>query len=185
MERQVSDRNILLKFTKEFCDILEKHAKYIIVSGFVAILSGRMRATEDIDVIIERIKKDKFRELHNQLVDNNFTCMQTDEPDDIYEYLEENASVRYTWLDRPVPELELKFAKDVIDDEQLKTRQKLELTGTDFWFSSVEWNIAFKEEYLKSEKDLEDAKHLRLAYNEGLGEEKIAQYKQLLRKIRL
>ncbi len=51
MEREVSDRNILDKFTEEFCSIIEKHCQYIVVSGFVAIASGRTRGTEDIDMI--------------------------------------------------------------------------------------------------------------------------------------
>lgn len=45
MERRVGNRNILDKFTEDFCNIVDKHAKYIVVSGFVAIASGRVRAT--------------------------------------------------------------------------------------------------------------------------------------------
>ena len=56
MEREIRDRNILDTFCTEFCDIVEKHCKYIIVSGFVAIASGRTRGTEDIDMIIETYK---------------------------------------------------------------------------------------------------------------------------------
>ena len=36
------------------------------------------------------------------------------------------------------------------------------------WFSSIESNIAFKEEYLKSDKDLEDAEHLRIIYKDKI-----------------
>ena len=183
MERQVSDRNVLVRFTKEFCDVLEKYAEYIIVSGFVAILSGRVRGTEDIDIITKRIAKDDFKKLHLELVMSNFVCMQSDNIDTIYEYLEDNAAVRYTWRDKPLPEIELKFPKDIIDTEQLRTRKKIEMTGTDFWFSSVEWNIAFKEEYLKSDKDMEDAMHLRKVYD--VDEEKINDYKRFIKEERL
>ena len=56
----VKDRNILDKFCIDFCSILDKHVKYIVVSGFVVIASGRTRGTEDIDVIIEKIDNLRF-----------------------------------------------------------------------------------------------------------------------------
>ena len=45
MNRSVDDKNILNDFCIKFCRIVEKHAKYIIVSGFVAIASGRVRGS--------------------------------------------------------------------------------------------------------------------------------------------
>ncbi len=53
------------------------------------------------------------------------------------------------------------------------------------WFSNININIAFKEEYLKSPKDMEDAKHLRIVYSEMVDEEEITNVKQLIRRIRL
>ena len=58
---QIDDRNILDKFCIDFCKIIEKYTKYIIVSGFVAIASGRVRGTEDIAMIIDKISKEKFQ----------------------------------------------------------------------------------------------------------------------------
>lgn len=55
MDRRLKDRNILDDICTKFCKVLEKHCKYIVVSGFVAISSGRTRGTEDIDLIIERL----------------------------------------------------------------------------------------------------------------------------------
>ena len=81
--------------------------------------------------------------------------------------------------------MEVKFAKDILDNYQLETRVKLSLTGLDIWFSSINMNIAFKEEYLKSDKDREDAKHLRLVYKNKINETEINNIKQLIRKIRL
>ena len=39
MERGVGDRNILDEFALEFCRVVEKHVKYIVVSGFVGCLT--------------------------------------------------------------------------------------------------------------------------------------------------
>jgi hypothetical protein len=46
-------------------------------------------------------------------------------------------------------------------------------------------NIAFKEELLKSEKDMEDAKHLRIIYKDMLNENEINEIKRQIRNLRL
>ena len=181
----VKDRNILDKFCIDFCSILDKHVKYIVVSGFVVIASGRTRGTEDIDVIIEKIDNLRFIKLHNELIGHSFLCIQSDDPNEIYDYLKDNTSIRYTYKNKPLPQMELKFAKDSLDNYQLKNRVKLPLTGLDIWFSSIDMNIAFKEEYLKSEKDLEDAKHLRIVYSEDVNEYEIKEIKKMIRKTKL
>lgn len=183
--RGINNRNILDEFCIKFCKIIEKHCKYIIVSGFVAISSGRSRATEDIDMIIEKLDLKKLRTLHTDLINNGFVCMQSDSIEEIYDYLKDNTCIRYTLRDKPLPEMEIKFAKDVLDDYQLKTRIKLPLTGLEVWFSSISMNIAFKEEYLKSEKDLKDAEHLRKVYPELVNEPEIERIKIMIRRLRL
>ena len=185
MERQIKDRNILDQFCEEFCAIVEKHCRYIVVSGFLAIASGRTRGTEDIDMIIERLSLEKFKELFSDLTKHHFVCMQSSSAEDVYDYLKDNTSVRFTWKDKELPEMEVKFAKDTIDEYQLKNRVKLELTGLQVWFSNVNVNIAFKEELLKIPKDLEDAKHLRIVYAEQINEEEIKMVKQLIKRFRL
>ncbi len=185
MIRGISDRNILDEFAIRFCKIIEKYTYYIIVSGFVVISSGRIRGTEDIDMIIKPISKDIFKKLHEELLKNGFVCMQSDDPEEIYSYLKDKLSIRYTYKDLPLPEMEVKFAIDELDDYQLKTRTKLPQTGLDLYFGSINMNIAFKEEYLKSPKDLEDAKHLRKVYSDIIDEEEIKSIKQKIKRLRL
>ena len=81
--------------------------------------------------------------------------------------------------------MELKFAKDALDEYQLKTKAKLPLTGLDIWFSSINMNLAFKEELLKSDKDLEDARHLRIVYKELVDEKEIDKIKKMIKRYRL
>ncbi len=186
MNRGIDDRNILDKFAGEFCKVIDKHVRYIVVSGFVAISHGRSRATEDIDMIIEKIPFDKFKELHADLVKNGFECLQSSKEGEVYDYLSKGDSVRYvrkgTFLP---PEMEIKFPKDEIDNLQLATRKKLDLTGLDIWFSSIEMNIAFKEELLKTDKDIEDAKHLRIIYKDDIDGSFIREIKEKIKKLRL
>lgn len=186
MERGIDDKNVLDKFAEEFCRIVEKHTKYIVVSGFVAISHGRRRATEDIDMIIEEMSFEEFIRMHEDLIKGGFECLQSSVVEDIFSYLEKRDSVRYarkgTFLP---PEMEIKFVKDEIDELQIKTRKKLEFTGLDIWFSSIEMNIAFKEEYLRSDKDLEDAKHLRIIYKGEIDEDFINRTKEKIKRLRL
>ncbi len=187
IDRMTRDKNILEKFLLDFAKVIEKQGvKYIVVSGFVAIAHGRIRGTEDIDMIIERIGKKRFVELHNDLVKAGFECMQSDDAELIFDnYLNCNLSVRYTKRGEYIPEMELKLAKDELDEMQINEREKIDFTGLDVWFSSIEINIAFKEELLKSEKDIEDARHLRLIYKNKLDENKINKIKKMIRELRL
>jgi len=185
MNRKVSDLSILEKFVKDFASVVEKHCKYIIVSGFVAISHGRTRGTEDIDMIIERLDEPKFSNLHNDLLKKGFVCVQADDAKTIYEYLADNLSVRYIKKGTFIPEMELKFSKDSLDEYQIKTRKKYPLSGLDIYFSTIEVNIAFKEELLKSEKDMEDAKHLREVYSDEIDENEINKIKKEIKRLRL
>lgn len=186
--RGVTDKNILDIFAEDFCRIIEKYTNYFICSGFVSIAHGRSRATEDIDMIIEKIPKETFTMMHKDLVKNNFICMQSDNPEKIYsDYLIQGNSIRYVRKSKGMfpPEMELKFVKDSLDEEQMQERRTFPLTKLNLYFSSIESNIAFKEEYLQSDKDMEDAKHLRIIYEESLDENKINKIKEKIRRLRL
>jgi len=183
--RSVDDRNILDQFCIDFATIVEKHTDYIVVSGFVAISSGRARGTEDIDMIVRPLEEDLFEGLHNDFLAHGFVCMQSGDIKEIYSYLKEHLSVRYTRRNAPIPEMEFKFAKDELDEYQLKTRTKLPLTGLPLWFSNINVNVAFKEFYLKSDKDLEDARHLRIVYEELIDENEIQYVVELIKRCRL
>lgn len=186
MERGISDRSVLDKFAEDFCSVTEKHVKYIVVSGYVAIAHGRFRTTEDIDMITEKMSFEKFAVFHHALEKAGFHCMQSTKVEDIYEYLEKGDGIRYVRKETFLPpEMEIKFAKDELDELQIETRRKMPFTGLDVWFSSVEMNIAFKEELLKSPKDMEDARHLRKIYKNEINPEIIEEIKEKIKVLRL
>ena len=187
MEREVGDKNILDKFTEDFCNIIDKYIKYVIVSGFVSIAHGRTRSTEDIDMFIEKVSQERYTQIHNELIENGFVCMQSDDGNIIYnDYLIKGDSVRYVRDDEGMfpPEMEIKFPKDELDEEILKDRIKLPFTKLDVYFSSIESNIAFKEEYLGSDKDIEDAKYLREVCSDSIDNNKIFAIKEKIRRLR-
>lgn len=183
--REVPDINILNKFAEDFCEVVNKYAKYVVVSGFVAISHGRSRGTEDIDIIIEELPFDKFEKMHNDLICKGFECIFPLDIKEIYRYLESKINVRYTWKKMELPNMEVKFAKDEIDRMQLETRKKIEFTDVDVYFPKIEEAIAFKEEFLGSNKDIEDAKHLRIIYMNRLDEKYISEFKKLIKEVKL
>lgn len=95
--------------------------------------------------------------------------------------------MRYTRKENKLfpPEMDIHFAKDELDEQQLNERQKIEFTGLDVWFSSIDFNIAFKEELLKTDKDMEDAQHLRNIFAGKFSEEKINKIKSLIKLLRV
>jgi len=180
-----SESNGLERFTGDFVSVIERFTEYIIVSGFVAIAHGRSRGTEDVDIITRRMAKADFAKMHGALASAGFECMQSADAGEAFAYLEANDSVRYTRKGEMLPQIELKFSKDELDERQLDRKTKLPFTGLNFWFSTVEGNIAFKEELLKSEKDTEDARHFRAVYAGKLDEGEIARVKAMIRRLRL
>ena len=173
--------NELDKFVFRFIDILKKHVNYVIVSGYVAILLGRDRGTEDIDIIIPKIDKQKLVFLYNILNDNGFWCLNSSDVNDLYAILISKSSIRFALEPSVSPNAEIKFSKDSYDDLALKNPIKILLGDKELNTSFLELQIAFKEEVLKSNKDLEDAKHIRLVAKWHINENLINEYKRVLR----
>lgn len=177
IDRELSD---LDKFTIEFITILKKHIDYVIVSGYVAILLGRSRASEDVDVIIPRITFSDFKRLYKNLKENDFYCLNAEDEEIVYSYLEENLAIRFAKLDTIIPNVELKWIKNDFDKIALKKTIDVTIRDKIICISHLELQIAFKEVILKSPKDLEDALHLRSVAKEYLDFSLIQEYKEKL-----
>lgn len=173
--------NELDKFVLRFVKILEKHTGYVIVSGYVAILLGRNRATDDIDIIIPKLTKEKLSALDSDLVSNGYWCLNSSEIDDMYALLTSKHSIRYALEPLVSPNVEIKFSKDIYDDISLKNPILVRLNSGGLKISFIELQIAYKEEVLKSNKDLEDARFLRSVAGEYLNKNLINEYKKKLR----
>ena len=97
-------------FVFKFIRILENYADYVIVSGYVAILFGRARGTEDVDIFIKEINIENLGKLYNALMKNGFSCLNTDNIDEIYDYLKNGLGVRFAENDYSIPNIEIKLA---------------------------------------------------------------------------
>lgn len=172
--------NGLDNFVFTFIKILAKHVDYVIISGYVSILFGRSRATEDIDVFIKELTKEKLVELYGDLKQNGYWCLNTDDVNEIYNYLSDGLAVRFAIRDKTIPNFEVKFAKKKLDKEALNDRITVITEFGKLLVSSLEIQIAFKKFYLKSDKDIEDAKHIEKIFKDKINNKKVEKYKRLI-----
>lgn len=73
LSRELStlDRDVV-----EFTSILDdEDVDYVIVSGYVAILAGRSRGTEDVAVVLEPLNADELDALASRLADEMYWGM--------------------------------------------------------------------------------------------------------------
>jgi len=147
------------KFVLNFAKLLEKYTKYTIVSGYVAILFGRARGTEDIDTLIENIDKNTFISFYQMLINNGYYFLNPENADGLYEMLEEGLAIRIAEEDTVIPNIELKFVKDEFDRYAIENRIKVTIDSEYIFISPIELQIPYKL-YLGSNKDIEDAVYL-------------------------
>jgi len=175
------DINDVDRFVFKFIKILEKHTNYVIVSGYVSILLGRDRGTDDIDIIIPKMNKDELTLLYGELIKKGYWCLNSSDLDDLYHLLTSKSSIRFAIKPRVTPNVEIKFSKNLYDDIALSKPITIRIYDKVLKTSILELQIAYKEEVLGTNKDLEDARHLRMVAKEHLNENLIKEYKKELR----
>jgi hypothetical protein len=174
--------NKLDKFVLDFISVLKKHTEYAIISGYVSILFGRSRATEDIDLIVLRMEKKAFLALFKDL-SRRFECLNSSKPEELYcDYLCQNTAIRFSYKGKPIPNMELKFAKTEIDYGTIKQRLCVKMGKKELFISPIELQIAFKKIVLGSDKDIEDAEHLKTVFEKHLNMHKLKEYERLLKR---
>jgi hypothetical protein len=167
----------------DFIKILRKHTPYVIVSGYVSILLGRSRSSEDVDVIIPKMQPPAFSKLIDELKDNGFWCIQAEKTKDVYSYHRDNISVRFAKKGSVIPNIELKAVKNISDETALSECIRVKLNSDELSISNLELQVAFKEAVLKSPKDLEDARHIRNIAGTRLDPKKLSSYRRMLNGI--
>ncbi|MFH1396326.1 MAG: hypothetical protein ABIG93_02920 [archaeon] len=170
------------KFVLKFIKIVEKYTDYVIISGYVSILLGRSRATEDVDAFLKQINKETFVKLYHELKENGFWCLNAESDDEVYSYLEEGMAIRFAEEGITIPNFEMKFAKSNLNLEVFNDFIEVETEDGKLNISSLERQIAFKRYYLGSDKDLEDAQHIEEVFKDRIDYEKVNKYKELIKR---
>lgn len=169
IERELSE---LDKRVLEFKQVFDKLGiEYVIVSGYVAILTGRSRGTEDIDLIIPKLDEADMDRLKNELKDRGYWCINQD-IDEIDSFLEGGISVRIAREGNVIPNFELFYPEDKFDRESLRERLRVQLDEGELFISPLELQIAYKL-FLGSEKDYEDALHLFRLFEADLNQKRL------------
>jgi len=167
--------NNLDNFVLEFTTLLED---YVIVSGYVSILLGRSRATEDIDLLIPKMSYNEFEKLWMQFEKNGFECMNTSKIQGAFKMLNEHA-IRFFKKGRPIPNIEFKIIKTDLDRYSFEKKIKVTIKNKSFLISPLELQIAYKlflategtDKDLKVDKDIEDARHLYKLFKEKINKD--------------
>lgn len=173
--------NDLDKLSVKFFSILEKHVEYVVISGYVSILLGRSRATEDVDAFIRPISKELLSKLYVELEQNGFWCLNAESLETIHSYLNNKTAIRFAEIGKSIPNFELKYPKDDLDEETFTNFIIVKLPYGSIKISSLERQIAFKRYFLKSDKDNEDALFLEEKFKGKIDFDKVNNYKRLIK----
>ncbi|PIN84462.1 hypothetical protein COV61_00045 [Candidatus Micrarchaeota archaeon CG11_big_fil_rev_8_21_14_0_20_47_5] len=163
------------KFVLSFCDILRKNSiNYVLVSGYVVIVFGRSRNTEDVDILFEDCGQEKFEKLFADLEKAGFACIQAKDAKSAYSvYLTEDLAIRFYTGDSPIPNIEFKFAKTALEKDTLDGKTSLMLNSKELFISPLEIQIAYKL-YIGNEKDINDARYLYRLFKDNLNIAKLS-----------
>lgn len=172
--------NQLDKFVIDFTSYLNKlKIKYVLISGYVSILFGRSRSSEDIDIFIEKLSYKKFKRLWEDLY-KKFECITTEDPKSAYDdYLNDKHAIRFSYKGQYLPNMEAKFCKLDIDEWTLNNRKEVSVNNHKLFISPIEIQIPFKFR-LGSDKDIEDAIHLYDLFKNHLDKKKLYEFNQKL-----
>ena len=161
------ESNELDELAVEVSSVLDRlDIDHAFVAGYVAILAGRSRSTEDIDVILEPLSETRAAALADELRDAGFwgPAMPLD---DLSTMLSDGSNIRVAREDEVIPNVELKYATDEFDRESVDSAITARIGDKSLPIGPLELQIAYKL-YLDTQKDFEDAAHLYVLFGETL-----------------
>lgn len=166
---------ILDRLVIDFISNIE--ADYVIVSGYVAILFGRGRNTEDIDIFVKKTSYADFSKFYNKIIKSGrYYCINAESDKDAYAILNEKSSIRFAERGTIDPNFEIKFPQNELSLYSLnnaiavilKDRYKVRI-------GPIELQLAYKLK-LGSEKDYEDAAHLYIIFKDKINKKELKRF---------
>lgn len=160
-----------------FSPILDRfNIEHVYIAGYVSILAGRARSTEDVDVLIERINEETADDLASALDEEGFwgPAMPLSS---MYEMLDTGDNIWVAPDDQITPHLEVKFVRDEFDRASLENAITARI-GEDeipIPIGPLELQIAYKL-HLGAQKDIEDAVHLYTLFEESLSVSRLEEW---------
>jgi hypothetical protein len=178
ISRELSDLDEdVVEFTRVLaaCDV-----DYVVVSGYVAILTGRSRATEDVDVVIETLSEADGERLVSTLKDRNYWGMAMP-LDELYSMLSDSDRIRIAKEGEMYPNFEVWFVSNEVEREALSNALTAKLDGNQIRISPLELQLAYKLRLAqragsRNGKDFEDALHLYITFEGQFNREALERY---------
>jgi len=167
--------NELDELAIEFSRLLDDlDVRHVFVAGYLAILTGRSRATEDVDVLIERLDEERISELVDHLLEEGMwgPAMPLE---DMYAMLSEGDNIWVAPDGQVIPHVEAKFVRDEADRASLANAITARVGGARLPVGPLELQIPYKL-YLGAQKAIEDAAHLHALFEENLREPELERW---------
>ena len=163
---ELTDRGLVVDREPNRLDI-----DHVFVAGYVAILAGRSRSTEDIDVFIERCSAEPIDELVAELEREGYwgSAMPLSET---YGNLANDTNIWVAPDGEMTPHLEVKFPSDEFDEASLRNAIDAHVGDHTIPIGPLELQIAYKLS-LGGRTDLEDAAHLYTVFGETLSRDRL------------
>lgn len=155
-----------------FSSILsELDVAHVFVSGYVAVLAGRSRSTEDIDVLVRPFDSETAAELASVLSERGYwgPAMPLSE---LYDTVSNGAPIWVAPERQVSPHLEVKFGSDEFDRESLDSAIVARIDDAALPIGPLELQIAYKL-HLGTRQDFEDAVHLYALLGESLNTDRL------------
>lgn len=171
--------NDLDDLASRFTAILDDEGiEHAYVSGYVAVLTGRSRATEDIDVLLEPLDADRVDALAARLADAGLwgPAMPLDSMAEML------AGGDPVWVARDgemVPHVEVKFVRDEFDRASLENAITAHVGDATLPVGPLELQVAYKL-YLGTRTDFEDAVHIHALFEETLRDRELERWVEKL-----
>ena len=158
-----------------FSEILDRFdIDHVYIAGYVSILAGRARSTEDVDVLIERIDEETTDELAATLDEEGFWGPAMPLPS-MYEMLDGGDNIWVAPEDQITPHLEVKFVRDAFDRASLENALTARIGEEAVPIGPLELQTAYKL-HLGAQKDIEDAVHLYALFKESLSVSRLEEW---------
>jgi hypothetical protein len=178
IELKGKEINELDKRVIDFIKLLEP-VDYVIISGYIGILFGRSRNTEDVDIFINFKQEKELSAFLKRLEKKSYYIINALTTEEACELLNEGVPIRIAKEGEIMPNFELKLPKTETDRLSFENKMIVKLGEYGLNTSSLELQIAYKL-FLGSEKDYGDAIHLYDISEEYLNKAKFHSFIRML-----
>ena len=122
------------------------------------------------------MSKEDFYKLYSELTKKGYWCINAKSGKMVYNILADGLRARFARRGTLIPNAELKFANKKLEKEIFTDNLNVMLNKGEIIIPKIEQQIAYKEIFLGSQKDLEDAEHLKRVFKDKVNKRILTRY---------